>query len=188
MNNVFNSVNTYSRAVFPWKVLLRGLEFDLIIPYTASHWLRVEDCLVLVVTKQISSSHSCCWHSVWTEIAKKITSFFKLTKSLPKLILCNLKNVISISVFKFLLKWISGHKWTISDLFPSLLFSGLSCFRTLSPVPTGVDFPLLVFKRLFLSLKGAPNEVSFFSQLLQMHLLFHCWSPSCTLSHLPILV
>lgn len=37
MNNAFNSVNTYSMAVLPGKILLRGLEFDLIIPYTTSH-------------------------------------------------------------------------------------------------------------------------------------------------------
>lgn len=37
MNNAGNSINTYSIAVFPWKMLLRGLEFDLIIPYVTPH-------------------------------------------------------------------------------------------------------------------------------------------------------
>lgn len=37
MNNAYNNVNTYSMSVSPWKMLLRGLEFDLIIPCTTSH-------------------------------------------------------------------------------------------------------------------------------------------------------
>lgn len=37
MNKTRNSVNTYRMAGFPWKMLLRGLEFDLIRPYATSH-------------------------------------------------------------------------------------------------------------------------------------------------------
>lgn len=73
-----------------------------------------------------------------------------------------LKNIFSISGFKLLWKLFSGHKWTISDLVPLLLFSGLSHFSVSSLVPTGVDFSLLVWKRLFLSLRSAPNEIIFF--------------------------
>lgn len=36
MNNAFSGVNTYSMADFPWKMLLRGLEFDLITLHSLS--------------------------------------------------------------------------------------------------------------------------------------------------------
>lgn len=48
MNNAYNDVNTYSMSVSPWKMLLRGLEFDLLILCATSHRLRVEVCLVLL--------------------------------------------------------------------------------------------------------------------------------------------